>query len=90
MARPERPGAYRVRHNDVLTQIFLYASLAQLVEQPPCKRQVVGSSPTGSSTAGDAPKLGMHAPRRRHNISQLREGRKSGQAPAELRQRKAG
>jgi len=25
------------------------ASIAQLVEQPPCKRQVVGSSPTAGS-----------------------------------------
>jgi hypothetical protein len=25
-----------------------YAAIAQLVEQPPCKRQVVGSTPTGS------------------------------------------
>lgn len=29
-----------------------HAVIAQLVEQPPCKRQVVGSSPIGSSTDG--------------------------------------
>ena len=29
---------------------LLNATLAQLVEQPPCKRWVVGSSPTGGST----------------------------------------
>jgi len=28
------------------------ASIAQLVEQPPCKRQVVGSSPTAGSIPG--------------------------------------
>ncbi len=28
----------------------IFASVAQLVEQPPCKRPVVGSNPTGGSS----------------------------------------
>lgn len=43
------PGAGRGIIGDVFGRLFLYAILAQLVEQLPCKQQVSGSNPEGGS-----------------------------------------
>ncbi len=39
----------KISDSDRLVKLIIYATLAQLVEQPLCKRWVVGSTPTGGS-----------------------------------------
>jgi len=40
---------------------FIFATLAQLVEHPPCKRTVVGSIPTGGSISFQEPQDSIYS-----------------------------
>ena len=47
---PAAAGVYRPQAMGILTpETSTDAGVAQLVEQPPCKRQVVGSTPTAGT-----------------------------------------
>src|SRR3989442_16018090 len=60
---PPRP-APRARRSRASVDSAPGAGVAQLVEQPPCKRQVVGSSPTSGSRYGAMDTERPTAPRR--------------------------